>query len=238
MSKLQEIMFNGPEGKLEGKFIASDERNAPAALCLHPHPLHGGTMNNRVTYNSFYALVEADFSVLRFNFRGCGKSVGEFDNGIGELADAAYALDFLQECTPNASGYWLVGFSFGAWIAMQLLMRRPEIAGFIAIAPPAQSYGFDFLSPCLASGLIVQGTNDEIVPEEAVFSLYEKLRKQKHFEIEYTAINGAGHFFKDQMEELKRTIITYIKPKVSDESDQPTKLRRDRKSLNKSRLES
>ena len=140
MAKVQDLMFNGPEGKLEGRYLASDERNAPAAICLHPHPLHGGTMNNKVIYNAFHALAELDFSVLRFNFRGCGKSQGAFNNGAGELADAAYALDELQDLAPDASSYWLVGFSFGSWIQMQLLMRRPEIAGFIAIAPPAQSY--------------------------------------------------------------------------------------------------
>lgn len=240
MSKLQEIMFNGPDGKLEGKFVASDIMHAPAALCLHPHPLHGGTMNNKVIYNSFYALAEIGFSALRFNFPGCGKSQGSFDNGVGELSSAAYALDLLQEYVPEASGYWLVGFSFGAWIAAQLLMRRPEISGFIAIAPPAHSYDFNFLAPCPAQGLIIQGTHDRVVPEEAVFSLYEKLckqktakfdDKQKGTKFEYVAISGADHFFKDQMEELKKTISTYMQPKIADEPT-PIKLKRDRRRRN------
>lgn len=222
-------MFNGPEGKLEAKYVASAERNAPAVLFLHPHPLHGGTMNNKVIYNSFYTMhQDLGFSALRFNFRGCGKSQGSFDHGIGELADAAAALDLLQELQGDASSYWLAGFSFGAWIALQLLMRRPEINGFIAISPPAHSYDFNFLSPCPAPGLIIQGTSDKIVPEEAVFSFYQRISKQKNSEVEYTSISGADHFFKDHMPALRQAIIAYLKPRIKMEAA-PVKMKRDRR---------
>ena len=93
---VQEVIFNGPEGRLEGRYHHSEEKNAPVALILHPHPLHGGTMNNKVVYNVFQTLTKNKFSVLRFNFRGVGKSTGNFDHGIGELTDAATALDWLK----------------------------------------------------------------------------------------------------------------------------------------------
>lgn len=225
---VKEIVFNGPDGRLEGKYHHSEERNAPIALVLHPHPLHGGTMNNKVVYNTFHTFTENKFSVLRFNFRGVGKSHGGFDHGVGELADAACALDWLQQQNPEASSVWLAGFSFGSWIALQLLMRRPEISGFIAISPPAQSYDFNFLSPCPAQGVIIHGTKDDIAPEEAAYSLYEKLEKQRNSNIEYYPINGADHFYKNKEAELKSAIDSYIKPRVKLEP-LPRKIKRDRR---------
>ena len=108
------------------------------------------------------------FATLRFNFRGVGRSQGSFDNGIGELSDAAAALDWVQSIHPEASTTWIGGYSFGALIGMQLLMRRPEIRGFISISPPANMYDFSFLAPCPASGIIVQGAADTVVTPGAV----------------------------------------------------------------------
>ncbi|MEM8786383.1 MAG: alpha/beta hydrolase, partial [Pseudomonadota bacterium] len=142
---MPEVIFNGPSGRLEGRYQQGQGGNAPVAIVLHPHPQFGGNMNNRVVYDVFYAFQRRGFAVLRFNFRGVGRSQGEFDQGIGELSDAASALDWLQSMHPNAAHCWIAGFSFGAWIGMQLLMRRPEIAGFISIAPPANMYDFSFL---------------------------------------------------------------------------------------------
>jgi len=225
---MREVMFNGPSGKIEGKYFHSEEMNAPAALILHPHPLHGGTMNNKVVYNAFHTFVNHKFSILRFNFRGVGKSYGSFDHGVGELLDAATALDWLQAHNPGASNYWVIGFSFGAWIAMQLLMRRPDLSSFVIISPPAHSYDFNFLSPCPVPGLIIQGTDDKIVPESSVINLYEKLRKQKNSDIEYASIYGADHFFKDQMEELSSAISEYIVPRIIMQQ-MPKKVKRDRR---------
>ena len=108
----------------------------------------------------FQTFSDRGFSTLRFNFRGVGRSQGEFDSGIGELADAASALDWLQANNPAASQTWVAGYQFGAYIGMQLLMRRPETDGFISVSPPTNMYDFSFLAPCPASGIIVQGTGD------------------------------------------------------------------------------
>ncbi|MEM9735716.1 MAG: alpha/beta fold hydrolase, partial [Pseudomonadota bacterium] len=134
---MPEIIFPGPDGRLEGRYHPHAEKESPIALILHPHPQFGGNMNNRVTYALHYAFKELGFSVMRFNFRGVGRSQGEFDQGVGELSDAASALDYLQAMHPASKACWVAGFSFGAWIGMQLLMRRPEINGFISAAPPA-----------------------------------------------------------------------------------------------------
>ena len=168
---MPEVMFNGPAGRIEGRYHHGKQPNAPIALILHPHPQHGGTMNNKVVYTLFHAFVSRGFSVLRFNFRGVGRSQGSFDSGKGELCDAASALDWLQTFNPDATSCWIAGYSFGAWIGMQLLMRRPEIDGFISVAPPANSYDFAFLAPCPSSGLIVHGDKDEVVPNADVQKL-------------------------------------------------------------------
>jgi len=112
-NSMPEIIFNGPEGRLEGRYHPAKEPNAPIALILHPHPQFGGTMNNKVVYNLFHIFVRRGFAVLRFNFRGVGRSQGAFDDGIGELSDAASALDYLQSMNPNAANCWIAGFSMG-----------------------------------------------------------------------------------------------------------------------------
>ncbi len=154
---MPEVVFTGPAGRIEGRYQPAKQKGAPIGIVLHPHPQFGGTMNNQIVYNLFYNFVNRGFATLRFNFRGVGRSQGSFDRGEGELADAASALDWLQSVNPNASGCWVAGYSFGAWIGMQLLMRRPEIDSFIAVTPPANQYDFTFLAPCPSSGLIIQG---------------------------------------------------------------------------------
>ena len=207
---MPEIIFNGPAGRLEGRYTHSKIPNAPLAIILHPNPEHGGTMNNKVTYYLFQSFVERGFSTLRFNFRGVGRSQGCFDKGEGELSDAASALDWMQELNPNAPYTWVAGFSFGAWIGMQLLMRRPEIRGFVAVSPPANVYDFSFLAPCQTSGLIMQGAKDEIVPEPYVEKLVQKLRSQKGINIDYRVLPQANHFFNDEVDDLRRHIHDHM----------------------------
>ena len=216
---MPEIIFNGPSGRLEGRYFHNNNPKSPVALVLHPHPLHGGTMNNKVSYNIFKAFVNNGFSVLRFNYRGVGKSQGKYDDGIGELTDATVAMDWLQSQNPGANIYWIGGFSFGAWIAMQLLMRRPEIMGFVAVSPPANNYDFSFLSPCAVSGLMLQGNKDTIVPEEHVAKLADKLAAQKNIEIDYQVIPEADHFFRDKIDILEKLLNEYIEQRVAIDKD-------------------
>lgn len=199
---MPEIIFNGPSGRLEGRYYHSKTPNAPLALILHPSPERGGTMNNKITYMMYQAMVARGFSTMRFNFRGVGKSQGVFDRGEGELSDAASALDWMQEINQNAPYVWVAGFSFGAWIGMQLLMRRPEIEGFISVAPPADEHDFSFLAPCPSSGLIIQGGRDDVVDKEDVAKLVEKLHQQKGIEIDHRMVEGANHFFHEKTDDL------------------------------------
>ena len=176
---MPEVIFAGPAGRLEGRYQPSKEKSAPIAIILHPHPQFGGTMNNKIVYDLFYMFQKRNFTTLRFNFRGIGRSQGEFDHGSGELSDAAAALDWIQSLHPDSKTCWVAGYSFGAWIGMQLLMRRPEIEGFISIAPQPNTYDFSFLAPCPSSGLIIHGDADKVAPPKDVQGLVDKLHTQK-----------------------------------------------------------
>lgn len=207
---MPEVIFNGPEGRLEGRYVHGRGPNPPVALILHPNPQQGGTMNNKVAYNMFQLFARRGFSTLRFNFRGVGRSQGIFDHGIGELNDAAAAMDWMQGHNSNASGYWVAGFSFGSYIAMQLLMRRPEIDGFVCAALPANHYDFTFLAPCPSSGLVVQGDHDMHVPVDAVQKLADKLSYQRDIVIQHDIIGGADHFFNGHMEAFTQAVDNYM----------------------------
>lgn len=207
---MPDVMINGPDGRLEARYHHDATPGAPIALVLHPHPQFGGTMNNKVVYTIYQVFRQKGFSVLRFNFRGVGRSQGRFDHGQGELSDAAAALDWMQTHNPNARNCWISGFSFGAWIAMQVLMRRPEISGFIAVAPPANMCDFTFLAPCPSSGMIIHGARDDLVPEADVATLAQKLQSQRQIEIDYRVIKGANHFFEDKVDALESHIESYL----------------------------
>ncbi|HIC60560.1 MAG TPA: alpha/beta fold hydrolase [Rhodospirillales bacterium] len=207
---MAEVIFNGPDGRLEGRYHQSKKPDAPIAIVLHPHPLHGGNMNNRVVFIMFNNFVERGFSVLRFNFRGVGRSQGAFDNGVGELSDAAYAFDWMQQFNSNSPFCWIGGYSFGALISMQLMMRRPEIEGFVSISPPAGTEDFSFLAPCPSSGLIIHGDKDTHVPLDAVKKLAQKLDGQKNISVNLSIVKGADHFYKDNMDNLSKEVASYL----------------------------
>lgn len=207
---MPEVIFNGPEGRLEGRYQMSKTRGAPIALLLHPHPQFGGTMNNQIIYNLYYMFLERGFSVLRFNFRGIGRSQGVFDHGAGELSDAAAALDWAQARAPDAKTCWVGGVSFGAWIGMQLLMRRPEIEGFLSIAAMANRYDYTFLAPCPSSGIFIHGDQDRVSPAKESMAAIDKVKVQKGIKIEHQTIPGANHFFENRLDELLSAVGGYL----------------------------
>ena len=207
---MAEVIIPGPAGRIEARYQPQKNVEAPIALILHPHPLFGGTMHNKVTYLLYQTFFQKGFSVCRFNFRGIGKSAGTFDNGEGELSDAATVLDWLQTRHPNVRDFWIAGFSFGAWITMQLLMRRPELKGFVCISPPVNKYDFNFLAPCPVSGQIIQGTEDMIVTPDSVELLADKLSKQKGIKVDLEMVAGADHFFLNSLKEVQRLVSNYL----------------------------
>lgn len=209
--KVSEIFIPGPAGRLEAKYFKNQRKNAPIALVLQPHPQYGGTMNNKIVFEIFQTFLKNEFSVYRFNFRGVGRSGGKFDNGQGELSDAAAVLDWIERINMDNSQCWISGFSFGSLIAMQLLMRRPEINRFIAVSPQPNIYDFSFLSPCPTSGLMIYGKNDELVPLDSFNSLNKRLSIQQGIKVEFQEIVGANHFFSNKEKELFIVLDKYIK---------------------------
>ena len=207
---MPELIINGPAGRLEARYHHEAASDSPIALILHPHPQFGGTMNNQVVYTLYHTFVERGFSVLRFNFRGVGRSQGIWDGGPGELSDAAAALDWLQAMNADAKSCWIAGYSFGAWIGMQLLMRRPEIDCFVSVSPPANSYDFAFLAPCPSSGLIVGAEKDEVVPIADIQKLVARLSLQKGITVESRTIKGANHFYHDSLDKLAVDVDKYV----------------------------
>ncbi|MBQ8480933.1 MAG: alpha/beta hydrolase [Alphaproteobacteria bacterium] len=205
-----EVLFNGHAGRIEGRYYQSSRPNAPVALILHPDPMFGGTMNNKVVYSLFSCFKDLGFSVLRFNFRGVGRSQGQFENGQGELSDATVALDWLQNMNPDAKQCWIAGYSFGAWIGLQLLMRRPDINNFIAVSPPANEKDFSFLAPCPASGLIVQGGQDEIVVPSMVETMARRLNQQRNVEIDFAMIEDGDHMYNNHLKDLYKVSGQYV----------------------------
>ena len=207
---MPEVVLTGAAGRIEGRYSAGKSETAPIALILHPHPRAGGQMNHPVAVQLFHLFMKRGFSTLRFNFRGVGRSQGYFDNGPGELSDAASALDWLQLQNQDSSCCWIAGVSFGTWIAMQLLMRRPEVDSFICVGPPANLYDFSFLAPCPSSGLLVNGDKDRVVPTASVAEMAVKTKVQRGIKLEHAIVPGANHFFENKTEDLVKVVGEYV----------------------------
>tara|TARA_Y100000817_G_C16831298_1_gene533649 strand:+ start:885 stop:1535 length:651 start_codon:yes stop_codon:yes gene_type:complete len=212
---MTDILISGPEGKIEAKYNHNNNDKSPIALILHPDPSKGGTMNTKIVFQLYKIFAQNGFSTIRFNFRGVGKSEGAFDDGEGELSDAASVLDWLQQYNTNSKICWVAGFSFGSWVAMQLLMRRPEINGFVCVSPPANLKDFGFLAPCPSSGMIIHGDKDNIASFDSARILSDKLQKQKKVEIIFKPIKGADHYYENNKEEFNSIVDEYIKKKLT-----------------------
>ena len=214
-TETNEIFIPGPSGRIQAKYFKSKQQGASVALVLQPHPQYGGTMNNRIVYETYNCFYKNKFSVIRMNFRGVEMSEGEFDNGQGELSDAAAALDWIEKENPEYNQCWVSGFSFGALICMQLIMRRPEVNKFISISPQPNLYDFTFLSPCPISGLVIYGKNDELVQSDSILNMKKRLSMQKNINVKFDTIANANHFYKGKEKELGLLLENYIKGKIT-----------------------
>jgi alpha/beta superfamily hydrolase len=152
---MPEVIFNGPEGRLEGRYHPARKRSRrPIAIMLHPHPQFGGTMNNQVVYN-LYRFREARLLGPALQLPRRRPQPGPSIAASASSPTPPRRSTGCSRSTRVAPACWIAGFSFGAWIGMQLLMRRPEIEGFVSVSPPANMYDFSFLAPCPSSGLII-----------------------------------------------------------------------------------
>ena len=202
------LFIPAPHGKLEA--ILKPPRIEPArgvALVLHPHPLGGGTMHNKVVFRAAAALNDAGFVTLRINFRGFGQSTGTHDEGYGERDDVRAGLDYLTEKYPGED-ITLCGFSFGARVGLEVGIDDDRVNRLISIGTPVDKYDFNFLERCRKPIMFVHGEHDEYGNVDKLRDLVARVGA--HCDAELRVIEGAGHFFDDQLDELKRVITEWV----------------------------
>lgn len=197
-----------PHGQLEAIYRPKDNQSEKVALVLHPHPLYGGTMHNKVVFRAAKALQESGFETLRFNFRGVGASTGQHDNGLGERDDARIALDYLLGDQPHAREVIVAGFSFGSIVGLRVGCEDSRVNKLIAIGAPARMDNLDFLRECTKPKLFVHGAKDEIAPLNPLEEFLNTLPANSNFQL--LPIAEAGHFFDNQAEELIQTIKEFV----------------------------
>jgi alpha/beta superfamily hydrolase len=194
-------------GQLEA-ILKEPRQGSPrgVALVLHPHPLGGGTMHNKVVFRAAAALNDAGLVVLRINFRGVGQSTGEHDEGRGERDDVRDALNYLSSHYPGQR-IILCGFSFGSRVGLEVGIKDPRVEFLIGIGTPLEKYDFSFLAECRKPLLLVHGENDEFGDVEQLKKLVAEF--EKSVPVQLVVIPGAGHFFDDRLDDLKRTITEW-----------------------------
>jgi uncharacterized protein len=202
------LLIPAEHGQLEA-ILKQPRTGSPkgVALVLHPHPLGGGTMHNKVVYRAAAALNDAGLITLRINFRGVGQSTGQHDQGRGERDDVRTALDYLSSEYPGQS-VTLCGFSFGARVGLEVGIADPRVQFLIGIGVPLNDYDFTFLEGCRKPLLLVHGEHDEYGEVERVKQMAAALEKKT--EVRLIVIPGAGHFFENGLDELKRAITDWI----------------------------
>jgi len=177
------------------------------ALVLHPHPLGGGTMHNKVVFRAASALNDAGLIVLRINFRGVGQSTGVHDEGRGELEDVRAGIDYLAATYPGER-ITLCGFSFGARVGLEVGMTDDRVHRMISIGTPVDKYDFDFLESCNKPLLFVHGEQDEFGSVPRLQELVSGIQRHNS-SVELHIIKGADHFFEGHLDELKQVITRW-----------------------------
>lgn len=209
-AKEQEVFIPGPSGQLQAVIHGGDDSGhfAPrelVAIVCHPHPLHGGTMDNKVVTTLMRTYRELGIHVIRFNFRGIGKSEGQFDNAVGEVNDLAAVIAWSQQQLSHRS-LVLAGFSFGSSIAAQASYSTAGLQHLTLVAPPVERYPYDRdgLFPCPLC--VVQGDKDERVAADGVYQWVAGLQGS----VELVRYPEASHFFHGYLSNLKADLTNVL----------------------------
>ena len=206
MPRIESLRIPGPVGPLEALLKHGSATARPfAGIVCHPHPLHGGTMHNKVVFNIAKALGALGAPVLRFNFRGVGASAGAHDEGRGEREDVRAALDYLVARYPHLP-LCLAGFSFGSWVGTPVGCADDRVTQLVAVGTPTRIFGDEKLAGCRKRKLFIQGGTDEHGPVPELERFVEDLPEPKRLVI----VPGADHFFTDRQEELRAAIADYF----------------------------
>ncbi|MDW8480231.1 MAG: alpha/beta fold hydrolase [Xanthomonadales bacterium] len=203
-----ELFLRGPAGRLEVAVDlpgAATARRGVALIC-HPHPLHGGSMHNKVVTMLERSLRECGLATVRFNFRGVGRSEGSFDEGRGETQDAIAVAEWLRRRRPEDQ-LWLGGFSFGAFVAARAAQTLP-VACLVTVAPPVESWDFAGLARPECPWIVIQGAEDDVVSAEAVRRFVAGLDPPPV----YVEIPATGHFFHRRLMDLRGALKHAVRP--------------------------
>ena len=187
----------GPMGLMEVLFDKPAGRPRAVVVFAHPLPTQGGTMHTKVVFQSAKALAAIGCIVLRFNFRGVGRSDGTWDNGKGELDDFRAAVDYMAAAHPGVE-IWAAGFSFGSYIALTAGAADPRVCAVIGIAPPVDRYDFDAALQSPKPKFVIHGERDELISLRSVREFYARMQEPK----ELVEIDMANHLFDGQASEV------------------------------------
>ena len=200
------FFLEGPAGQLEALLWTTATQNpARAALVCHPHPLFGGTLHNKVVFQTAKTLHARGYPVLRFNFRGAGHSAGVHDKGRGEAEDVRTAIDFLAQEFP-AAAILLAGFSFGAWVGLRVGCQDARVHELIGLGIPANDSDLNYLKTCSKPKLVIQGAKDQFGAKERVESLFKKMPDPK----ELVFVPEADHFFAGKLDQVSAAIGAWL----------------------------
>jgi hypothetical protein len=207
----QNLIIPGPAGGLEAIFLDINNKNTNVfAIICHPHPLHGGTMNNKVVTTLARAMNELGLPSLRFNFRGVGASAGEYGHGDGETEDLLAVIAWVNQNFPEHK-IWLAGFSFGSYIAMRgAFLKRGQVTQLITIAPAVTYFDFTQHHHIDCPWLLVMGEEDELVPIAEVKTWLTKLPVP----IQTIFMPGVGHFFHGHLTQLREHLLSVLTPNL------------------------
>ena len=209
------MYFTIPNGSFELESHLREPEDVPegAVILCHPHPVYGGTMNNRVIYRAAKAAAKAGFAALRFNFRGVGTSTGHYDQGLGEKEDVAAAIDWVEDRFPGKP-LAVLGYSFGAWVGLQVGCLDPRIRAIVGIGLPLDMYNFEFLLDYQNPSLYIVGNRDEFCSPMNLENLIRRLP----FASRVHRVQGADHFFSEQVEEVERLIEQFFRGLLPDQA--------------------
>lgn len=208
---VEKVVIDGPAGAIEAMIERPPgARGDIMAVCCHPHPLYGGTMQNKVVHTLARACQDQRVTSVRFNFRGVGSSEGEHDDGVGESEDAAAVADFAMRQT-GASQFWSLGFSFGGFVAYRLATAR-EAGALVTVAPPVQRFDFTRLPVPRCPWFVAQGDADELVDHGRVLAWTRGLDPAPEVRI----LPGAEHFFHGRLTELRAILSAWLGARIAE----------------------
>ena len=200
------FFLSGPAGRLEAMLWTTPNPHSPmAAMVCHPHPLFGGTMHNKVVFRAAKTLHGRGMPVLRFNFRGAGQSEGEHDKGRGEADDVRVAIDFMEK---EFAGRLLLlaGFSFGAWVGLQVGCADARVAELVGLGIPVNDSDFSYLRECVKPKLFLQGDRDQFGSAARVEAMFAELPGPKKL----VFVADADHFFTGELDEMTAALDAWL----------------------------